>query len=146
MKSATDIKTCGRDPSCDLVLEHETLSRLHAHVELAADGSVSVQDADSNNGTFVNRNDKWVRAKRITLCIGDRLRFGEIEVPLETLTALFGKDAGTRLEAKHFPVRRRRSTAGVTAALHDHGPPLNKPRRNPTTGKIEEVRPVKTQQ
>lgn len=143
MNKVTDIKTCGREPSCDLVLEHATLSRLHARIELAADGLVSIQDEGSSNGTFVNRNDCWVRAKRVTLSIGDRIRFGDIEVPLQTLTALFGKHAGIRLEARRFPISQTRTVARPAPAQHDHGPSLNKPRRNPVTGKIEEDRPLK---
>ena len=143
MNKVTEIKTCGRDPSCDLVLDHVTLSRLHAHIELTGAGHVSILDAGSSNGTFVNRNDCWVRAKRVTLSIGDRIRFGDIEVPLQTLTAIFGKRAGIRLEARRFPIRQGRAMARATPAQHDHGPSLNKPRRNPATGKIEEDRPLK---
>ena len=143
MNKVTEIKTCGRDPSCDLVLEHVTLSRLHAHIELTGAGHVSILDAGSSNGTFVNRNERWVRAKRVTLSIGDRIRFGDVEVPLQTLTALFGKRASIRLEARRFPIRQGRAIARPAPAQHDHGPSLNKPRRNPATGKIEEDRPLK---
>ena len=136
-----DTRTCGRDPSCDLVLEHATLSRLHARIELADDGLVSIQDEGSSNGTFVNRNDKWIRIKRVTLCIGDRIRFGDVEVPLVSLTAIFGKRARTRLEARRFPPRQGKSGSKPLAGQPDHGPLLHKPKRNPATGKIEEDRP-----
>ena len=142
MSSGPEIKTCGREPSCDLVLEDPTLSRLHARIELADDGLVSIQDAGSSNGTFLNRNDTWIRVRRVTLCIGDRIRFGDIEVPLERLTAVFGKRAGTRLEAQRFPIRRGKNAVGGAKGQPDHGPSLRKPRRNPATGKIEEDRPV----
>ena len=142
MSSGPEIKTCGREPSCDLVLEDTTLSRLHARIELADDGLVRIQDAGSSNGTFVNRNDTWIRARRVTLCIGDRIRFGDIEVPLERLTAVFGKRAGTRLEAQRFPVRRGKNAASAVKGQSDKGPSLHKPRRNPATGKIEEDHPV----
>jgi len=140
-----DIKTCGREPSCDLVLEHSTLSRLHARIELADDGLVCIHDAGSINGTFLNRNDSWIRARRITLCIGDRIRFGDIEVPLERLTAVFGKRASIRLEARRFPPRHGRAVAKPLTGQADHGPALHKPRRNPATGKIEEIHPAKPQ-
>jgi len=140
-----EIRTCGREPSCDLVLEHSTLSRLHARFELADDGLVSIQDEGSSNGTFVNRNDSWIRIRRVTLCIGDRIRFGDIEVPLVSLTAVFGKGAMTRLEARRFPPRHGKAVAKPLAGQSDHGPVLHKPKRNPATGKIEEDRPVNTQ-
>jgi pSer/pThr/pTyr-binding forkhead associated (FHA) protein len=142
VSSGPEIKTCGREPSCDLVLEDATLSRLHARIELADDGIVSIQDAGSSNGTFVNRNDAWIRVSRVTLCIGDRIRFGDIEVPLERLTAVFGKRAGTRLEARRFPVRRGKTAVNAVKGQPDQGPSLRKPRRNPATGKIEEDHPA----
>ena len=142
MKTGPEIKTCGREPSCDLVLENTTLSRLHARIELADDGLVSIQDAGSSNGTFLNRNETWVRAARVTLCIGDRIRFGDLEVPLERLTGVFGKGAGTRLEARRFPVRHGKPAVSTVKGQPGNGPALRKPRRNPTTGKIEEDRPV----
>jgi len=138
----TEIKTCGRDPGCDLVLEHPTLSRLHARLELAADGLVWVHDAGSSNGTFVNRNDHWVRIGKVVLCIGDQIRFGEVEVPLQELTAVFGRHASTRLEAKRFRVRHAGKTTRTAAGQPGHGPVLTKPRRNPVTGKVEDDRPV----
>jgi len=134
-------KSCGREPSCELVLEHSTVSRFHARIELAEDGLVCVHDTGSNNGTFLNRNDSWIRVKRATLCIGDRIRFGDVEVPLERLTAVFGKRANVRLEARHFPLRQGKNGATAFAAQPGHEAALNKPRRNPVTGKIEENNP-----
>jgi len=140
MSTGTETKTCGRDPGCDLVLDDPTLSRLHARLDLAADGLVWVHDAGSSNGTFVNRNDAWVRVKKAVLCIGDRVRFGDIEVPLGELTAVFGRHAHPRLEAQRFRILHARHAGMPSAAQGEHGPVLNKPRRNPATGKIEEDR------
>ena len=145
MNREPEIKTCGREPSCDLVLEDSTLSRLHARIELTGDGLVSINDAGSSNGTFVNRNESWIRVRRVTLCIGDRIRFGDIEVPLERLTALFGNRASIRLEARRFPIRHGKTVATPLKGQVDHGPGLHKPRRNPATGKIEEVNTPNTQ-
>ena len=145
MSAETKIKTCGRDPSCDLVIEHSTLSRIHARIELADDGLVSIRDAGSSNGTFLNRNDSWIRASKVILCIGDLIRFGDIEVPLEKLTAVFGKRATTRLESKRFPVRPGNTVARRMAGKPDHARSLQKPRRNPATGKIEDKRTVNNQ-
>lgn len=145
MSNTLEIKTCGRDATCDLVLEHSTLSRLHARIELADDGLVSIHDAGSSNGTFLNRNDSWIRIRRITLCIGDRVRFGDIEVPLERLTAVFGKRATIRLEARRFPARQGKAATRPRTGQALQGPSLNKPRRNPATGKIEEDHAASTQ-
>jgi len=133
-------RTIGRETSCDLVLEHSTASRLHARIELASDRKVYVLDAGSRNGTFLNRNDDWIRVKKVSLCVGDRIRFGEYEVPLAQLTAVFGKHADVRLGTKHFVLRKGTKGNGTITDRDEVGPVLQKPRRNPLTGKIEEER------
>ena len=133
-------KTIGREPSNDLALEHPAVSRFHARIELAEDGHMCLQDKRSQNGTFLNRNDSWIRIRKVRLCIGDRICFGGCEVPLEALTAIFGKHRNVRLEAKHFPLRQGYKSAGAYADVSDKGPLLQKPRRNRDTGKIEEDR------
>lgn len=131
-------KTIGRDPSCDLKLEHPAVSRLHARIELAGDGLVSLLDTESRNGVFLNRNDTWIRVRKVTLCIGDRIRFGEHEVLLERLTAAFGNSSNIRLEAINYPPAQVNRGLRSFADQLETGPLLQKPRRNPLTGKIEE--------
>ena len=138
MSSPVETRTCGREPSCDLVLEDSTLSRVHARIELSDDGLVTIHDAGSSNGTFLNRNERWIRVRKVTLSIGDRIRFGDIEVPLGRLTAVFGRSASTRLEARRFPHRHGKGVVQPSAGKTDPGSSLNKPRRNPATGKIED--------
>ena len=72
------------------------------------------------------------------LCIGDRVRFGDCEVGLERITAVFGNRSGARLEARHFPLRNSLIGAELRAGLQGSGAMLQKPRRNPATGKIED--------
>jgi hypothetical protein len=62
----------GRDPSCDVVLGHDSVSRRHARL-LFRDGSWILQDLDSTNGTTVNR----VAVGRCQLQPGDRLGLGD---------------------------------------------------------------------
>ena len=134
-------KTCGRESSCDIFLDNPGISPLHARIELAVDGLVCVVDIESDNGTFLNRNDVWIRVRKVTLCIGDRIRFGDIEVPSDQLVSVFGNESNARLEARHFAPRHVSSGTKLFVKHHDHGPVLQKPRRNPKTGKIEEDRP-----
>jgi pSer/pThr/pTyr-binding forkhead associated (FHA) protein len=133
-------KIIGRENTCDLILEHSTASRFHARLELSRDGRLSVLDSDSRNGTFLHRNDGWIRIKKASLCVGDLIRFGEYEVPLQQLSAIFGKSAAIKLGAKHFSLRRGNKNAGRLAGWDDDSPSMQKPRRNPLTGKIEEER------
>ncbi len=62
----------GRDKSCDVTLEDEAASRVHAEV-LNEDGKVLVRDLGSTNGTYVND----VRIEQIQLKNGDRLGVGD---------------------------------------------------------------------
>jgi hypothetical protein len=108
------------------------------------DGFVTIKDTGASNGSFLNRHDGWIRFRQVTLCIGDRIRFGDMEVPLAQLTGIFGSRSGARLEARHFPYRPGNKNAASTARRKDQGPSVRNPRRNPKTGKIEEERTGKT--
>lgn len=44
----------GRDESCDLTLDDERASRQHARITLQADGTATIEDLGSSNGTLVN--------------------------------------------------------------------------------------------
>jgi hypothetical protein len=49
---SSDLLTIGRDPGCDVVLEHARISRLHARIEASENGHVLI-DLNSANGTVV---------------------------------------------------------------------------------------------
>ncbi len=134
------VKHIGREASCDLVLEHSTVSRQHARLELVDDGTVWVTDTDSRNGTFLQRNKQWIRLLKVSLCVGDRLRFGDCEVPLQQLTSVFGNRAGIKLGAQHFTLRQGSPTHRKVTGWDEPGPALHKPKRNPLTGQLEEDR------
>lgn len=141
MSDNKKIKTCGSEESCDIVLDTLGKPSIDAQIELSDDGFVSVLDAGSKAGTFLNRNGDWIRVRKVTLCIGDRIRFGDIEVSLDRLVTVFGNDSNARLEARHFALRRLSSNTKPFGRHHEHGPALKNPRRNPATGKIEEDSP-----
>ena len=69
------IRTLGRAPRADIVLDAALVSRLHCRLEAGAD-SVEVIDLESTNGTYVND----ARVERATLTQGDRLRIGRVEL------------------------------------------------------------------
>jgi pSer/pThr/pTyr-binding forkhead associated (FHA) protein len=69
------IKTVGRAPRADFILDVALVSRLHCRLTAAAD-SVEVVDLSSTNGTFVNNR----RVKKATVVAGDRLRVGRVEL------------------------------------------------------------------
>jgi len=128
----------GREPSCDLALDQANVSGHHASLEMADDGLVSLTDCGSSNGTFLNRNDCWIRIKRITLCIGDRVRFGDYEVALHRLTAVMGDGSNARLGDRHFKIPEAKNAVRAFPEMPNSRATLKKPVRNPLTGKIEE--------
>jgi len=77
------IKTVGRAPRADFVVDAALVSRLHCRLT-AGDSTVEVVDLSSTNGTFVN--DK--RIKNATLFSGDRLRVGRVELTIQKRSAV----------------------------------------------------------
>lgn len=68
------IKTVGRAPRADFVVDAPLVSRLHCRLTLQADGLL-VEDLESTNGTFVNGE----RVTRLVMRHGDALRVGRME-------------------------------------------------------------------
>ena len=133
-------RTIGRSAECQLVLEHRSVSRLHATVQVTAEGYLAVQDSGSSNGTFLHRNEQWIRARKVILGTQDRIRFGEEEVDLDRLVELFGDRHRVRLR-EGFSARGKPLV--FDERLNDLPRPrvvLENPRRNPVTGDIEENR------
>lgn len=140
LNETTNTRTLGQDESCDIVMDDDSVSGIHARLELADDGLISVTDAGSENGVYLHRNDHWIKVKRVTLCSGDKICFGQVQVPLGQLTSVFGENSNARLEKKHVVLGRMKSTSGSFSQHAESGGVMQKPRRNPVTGKIEEDR------
>ena len=70
------IKTVGRAPRADFIIDAALVSRLHCRLE-AADAHLVVVDLASTNGTYVNDAKVGERAK---VAPGDRLRIGRVEL------------------------------------------------------------------
>jgi predicted component of type VI protein secretion system len=71
----------GRAPESDLVLDDGEVSGQHARVTPAPDGSATVEDLESTNGTFVNQNELEGPAR---LDPGDHLLVGVSVLELRT--------------------------------------------------------------
>jgi ABC transport system ATP-binding/permease protein len=70
-----NIKTIGRAPGADFVVDASLVSRLHCRLTAGAT-ELEVVDLDSTNGTYVNGQ----RIGRAALQTGDRLGVGEVEL------------------------------------------------------------------
>ena len=133
-------KTIGRDTECDIVLDHVSVSRRHASIHVTEEGFLSVQDNNSSNGTFLHRNGRWIRIRKVGLGTQDRIRFGEKEVALDRLIEAFGNQVRVRLR-EGWSVRGKPLVFDQTfTGLPRQKTVLAHPRRNPITGKIEEGR------
>ena len=72
------IKTVGRAPRADFIVDAALVSRVHCRLTASGD-RLDVDDLSSTNGTFVNDQ----RVKKGHLKSGDRLRVGRIELTVE---------------------------------------------------------------
>ncbi|MBZ4422510.1 adventurous gliding motility protein GltG [Myxococcus sp. RHSTA-1-4] len=79
-----DIIKIGRLSSAHLCLEDEKVSRIHSVIEVASDGSMSIIDMGSVEGTYVNGK----RVNKGQLSFGDEIRVGGTTIRLENPAAV----------------------------------------------------------
>jgi pSer/pThr/pTyr-binding forkhead associated (FHA) protein len=72
--TAGNIKTIGRAPRADFIVDAALVSRLHCQLSAGA-AELEVVDLESTNGTFVNGE----RIARALLRTGDKLAVGKVE-------------------------------------------------------------------
>jgi len=70
-----EIKTIGRAPRADWILDVPLVSRLHCRLTASPNG-LEIFDLDSTNGTFVNNR----RVKRAMLAAGDQIGIGRVSL------------------------------------------------------------------
>ncbi|MFE3660042.1 FHA domain-containing protein [Streptomyces sp. NPDC059165] len=68
-----ELTTAGRHPQSDIFLDDFTVSRRHVEFRRAADGSFTVTDVGSLNGTYVNREP----IDSVVLANGDEVQIGK---------------------------------------------------------------------
>jgi ABC transport system ATP-binding/permease protein len=76
--AAGAIKTIGRAPRADFIVDAALVSRLHCRLT-AGEASIEAVDLSSTNGMYLN--DK--RMDRAQLTSGDRLRVGRVEFTID---------------------------------------------------------------
>ena len=72
------VKTVGRAPRADFIVDAALVSRIHCRLT-AGEEQLEVVDLSSTNGTFVNDQ----RIDYAKLANGDRLRVGRVELIVE---------------------------------------------------------------
>ena len=73
--AAGAVKTVGRAPRADFIVDAALVSRLHCRITATAD-KLEVVDLKSTNGTFVNGK----RVKKALVADGDTLRVGRVSL------------------------------------------------------------------
>ena len=74
------VNRVGRDPECEICLDHDTISSLHCELALTDDG-VHIRDCNSTNGTFINGEP----VKEAWLDAGQELKIGDVELLVESI-------------------------------------------------------------
>ena len=104
----------GRIGSNFLVVNDVSVSKIHASVSIDAEGSLSVADTGSTNGTFIN-GERISYGKAVRLEDGDRVKFGTVEVtfehvqrPSEIVMDDFKEGETTKID--EFEFKRRESS------------------------------------
>jgi ABC transport system ATP-binding/permease protein len=110
----------GRSSENDIVLSQLTVSRFHAEIHVAADGSRSLKDLGSKGGTFVN--DQQVVARSVPITQDDRIEVGGVAVCIQFSAKPGGKTIVGRQREGFFLTASR-----VTQTVKDRqtGTPKN---------------------
>jgi pSer/pThr/pTyr-binding forkhead associated (FHA) protein len=69
------LKTVGRAPRADFIVDAPLVSRLHCRLSMDGDDRLDVEDLGSTNGTYVNGR----KVRRAPLRAGDTLKVGRVE-------------------------------------------------------------------
>ena len=79
--------TIGREPTCDIPLPDDSVSRLHAELTVLEGGKLFLTDCKSSNGTFVLRDAQPRRITQELILPTDRVQFGRLIVNAADLLA-----------------------------------------------------------
>lgn len=69
----------GRDASCDIVLQSDKVSSLHAEITILNNGDILLEDKNSRNGTFL-MNKPIKPGTSVSIRRGDAIRFADVEL------------------------------------------------------------------
>lgn len=75
-----ELTTAGRHPQSDIFLDDVTVSRRHVEFRRGPDGTFTVADVGSLNGTYVNRE----RIDQVALSNGDEVQIGKYRLVFYT--------------------------------------------------------------
>jgi ABC transport system ATP-binding/permease protein len=76
------LKTVGRAPRADFVVDAALVSRVHCRLTLDGAGKLVIEDLGSTNGTFVNGR----KVDKVLLNAGDKLSIGRVNFVVNSST------------------------------------------------------------
>ena len=79
--------TIGREPTCDIPLTDDSVSRLHAELTVLEGGKLFLTDCKSSNGTFLLREAQPRRISQELILPTARVQFGRLVVAASDLLA-----------------------------------------------------------
>src|SRR5262245_65690590 len=97
---AQDIVKVGKDPRSHLRVDDELASRMHAVIEVAGPGDITLIDLGNEPGTIVN----GARVNKVKLQPGDRIQIGGTQVVLESADAAAQQPAAAVAPARANPL------------------------------------------
>src|SRR3954471_5632947 len=106
----------GKVPSAHLKLDDETVSRMHAIIEVNGPGDVSIIDLGSTKGTFVNGQ----KVNKAKLQSGDTIVVGETRI--ELAIGAEDEDVPTKVSVAHAPPPSAAEV--ITSTPRPTSPPL----------------------
>ncbi|NPC48602.1 TonB family protein [Corallococcus sp. AB032C] len=107
-----DIIKIGRLSSAHLCLEDDKVSRIHSVIEVAADGSMSIIDMGSVEGTYVNGK----RVNKGQVSFGDEVRVGGTTIRLENPAAVAAVNLAAAVAQADAPTDKNPTVAPVAPA------------------------------
>ncbi|MBF6560053.1 MAG: FHA domain-containing protein [Candidatus Binataceae bacterium] len=92
--------TIGRAKTCDIPIGHDSVSRMHAEIELLEGDRLRVRDLDSDNGIVLIRQGREFPIKQEVVLLNDTLRFGEVALAVRDVIEIL-KNAVQPAAAAH---------------------------------------------
>ena len=117
LQSDKSVLTLGREHGNDLVIDHPTISSRHARLTRLADGTLSIEDLGSTNGTYINGQ----RVSRGVARPGDVVAVGAISLTIGQGGRIEGAQrAKVRLDLVQIGLVVRDRGTGKPRPLLDH--------------------------
>lgn len=85
--------TIGRSKTSSLIIQAESISRIHAYLEENDDGTLTLIDNETKNGTFVSVDGEYQQVNKKKVDLTSKVKFGKVPLTIEdVLSAIQAKN------------------------------------------------------